>query len=44
MPAYNAAKTVEDTCREIPLEYRKRVILVDDNSSDDTTKVAKKWY
>jgi glycosyltransferase involved in cell wall biosynthesis len=42
MPAYNAAKTVEDTYREIPLEYRKHVILVDDNSSDDTTKVAKK--
>jgi glycosyltransferase involved in cell wall biosynthesis len=42
MPAYNAAKTVEDTYREIPLEYRKHIILVDDNSSDDTTKVAKK--
>jgi len=42
MPAYNAAKTVEDTYREIPLEYRKHVILVDDNSSDDTVKVAKK--
>ena len=41
MPAYNAAKTILDTYKEIPKEYRKNIILVDDNSSDDTVKVAK---
>lgn len=42
MPAYNAAKTVKDTYKEIPLEYRKYVILVDDKSQDNTVEVAKK--
>lgn len=42
MPAYNAAKTVKDTYKEIPKEYRKNVILVDDHSTDNTVEVAKK--
>lgn len=41
MPAYNAAKTVRDTYTEIPAKYRQHVILVDDNSKDDTVSVAK---
>jgi len=42
MPAYNAAKTVKDTYKEIPKRYRKHIILVDDHSSDNTVNVAKK--
>lgn len=42
MPAYNAAKTVLDTYQEIPTKYRKNIILVDDQSNDDTVDVAKK--
>jgi glycosyltransferase involved in cell wall biosynthesis len=42
MPAYNAARTVKDTYYEIPKKFRKHVILVDDESTDDTVKVAKK--
>lgn len=42
MPAYNAARTVKDTFKEIPKEYRKSIILTDDQSTDDTVKVAKK--
>lgn len=42
MPAYNAARTVKDTFKEIPKEFRKHIILVDDESTDDTVKVAKK--
>ncbi len=41
MPAYNAAKTVKDTYAEIPAKYRQHVILVDDNSKDDTVSVAR---
>lgn len=41
MPAYNAARTVVDTFAEIPEKYRKHVILVDDQSSDNTIEVAK---
>lgn len=42
MPAYNAARTVRDTFAEIPPEFRKNIILVDDHSTDDTVAVAKK--
>ncbi|MBK8782696.1 MAG: glycosyltransferase family 2 protein [Anaerolineales bacterium] len=41
LPAYNAAKTLERTINEIPEEYRKNIILVDDASKDDTVAVAK---
>src|SRR4030066_97131 len=42
MPAYNAAKTIVDTYKEIPEEYRKKIILTDDQSTDDTVNVEKK--
>lgn len=42
MPAYNAAKTVQDTYKEIPPKYREHVILVDDQSKDNTVEVAKR--
>lgn len=42
MPAYNAAKTVEQTFKEIPFNIVDEVILVDDHSKDETYEVAKK--
>ena len=42
MPAYNAERTVRDTYSEIPKNYKKYIILVDDRSSDATVKVASK--
>lgn len=41
MPAYNAARTLEQTVREIPdsVDFR---ILVDDGSSDETLRVAQR--
>ncbi|MBE0672361.1 MAG: glycosyltransferase family 2 protein [Anaerolineales bacterium] len=42
LPAYNAARTLERTLNEIPLEYRKHIILVDDASKDNTVEVAQK--
>lgn len=41
LPAYNAEKTLEQTYREIPLEVVDEVILVDDNSTDQTIEVGK---
>jgi glycosyltransferase involved in cell wall biosynthesis len=41
MPAYNAAKTVQDTVRELPDEVDIR-ILVDDSSVDDTARLAQR--
>lgn len=42
MPAYNAANTVKRTYVEIPREFRRNIILVDDGSSDNTVDIAKK--
>jgi len=42
LPAYNAAKTLEKTYREIDFGVVDDVILVDDNSKDDTIEVGKK--
>ena len=42
LPAYNAALTLENTYAEIPFDVVDEVILVDDNSSDDTVNVAKR--
>ena len=42
LPAYNAAKTLEKTFREIPLDIVDQVILVDDSSIDGTIELAKK--
>ncbi len=41
MPAYNAAKTLHLTYAGLPHEMVDRVILVDDASSDETTKIAR---
>lgn len=42
MPAYNAARTVKNTYSEIPAHLRTNIILVDDNSSDNTIAIARK--
>ncbi len=42
MPAYNAARTLKDTYLEIPPDLRENIILVDDQSSDNTIEIAKK--
>jgi glycosyltransferase involved in cell wall biosynthesis len=42
LPAYNAALTLERTYREIPFDIVDEVVLVDDNSRDDTVQVAQK--
>ena len=42
LPAYNAAKTLEQTYREIPFGVVDEVILVDDASGDETAGLAKK--
>ena len=42
LPAYNAEKTLEKTYVEIPMEIVDEVILVDDNSIDETYALAKK--
>lgn len=42
MPAYNAASTLQMTYDEIPKDIVDEVILVDDASSDQTLKEAKK--
>lgn len=41
LPAYNAARTLGQTYREIPFDIVDHVILVDDLSSDDTVGVAR---
>lgn len=42
MPAYNAARTLERTSAEIPLDYVDDVVLVDDGSHDETVALAKR--
>jgi glycosyltransferase involved in cell wall biosynthesis len=41
LPAYNAAKTLEQTYREIPFDLVDDVVLVDDASRDNTLDLAK---
>lgn len=41
LPAYNAAKTIEKTYREIPFDLVDDVILVDDHSRDNTSEVGR---
>ncbi len=41
MPAYNAALTLEKTYKEIDFTIVDDVVLVDDNSTDNTVEVAK---
>jgi glycosyltransferase involved in cell wall biosynthesis len=40
MPAYNAARTLADTCSAIPRDVVNEVLLVDDGSQDETLAVA----
>ena len=42
LPAYNAAKTIQRTVDEIPLEVVDDIILTDDASSDNTSELARK--
>ncbi|MBI2617146.1 glycosyltransferase family 2 protein [Candidatus Gottesmanbacteria bacterium] len=42
MPAYNAAKTLEKTYRDIPKGIVDEVIIVDDDSQDDTVTISQK--
>lgn len=42
LPAYNAAKTLEATYKEIPFEIVDEVILVDDKSNDNTVEEGKR--
>jgi glycosyltransferase involved in cell wall biosynthesis len=42
LPAYNAAKTLERTVRDIPRNIVDEIILVDDASRDNTVPLAKK--
>jgi len=41
LPAYNAAKTLERTYKEIPFDIVDDVVLVDDVSKDNTIEVAR---
>ena len=42
MPAYNAAKTLERTYRDLPMDVVDRIILVDDVSQDETVEIARR--
>lgn len=41
MPAYNTAKTIQKTYKDIPSEYKKNIIVIDDGSTDESVKVAR---
>ena len=41
MPAYNAARTIEETFRAIPEGYYDEIVVVDDHSRDDTVERAR---
>ena len=41
MPAYNAAETLERTYRDIPAGTYDEIILVDDNSEDNTAEISR---
>jgi glycosyltransferase involved in cell wall biosynthesis len=41
MPAYNAARTLEKTYADVPLDLVHHVILVDDVSVDETVEIAR---
>jgi glycosyltransferase involved in cell wall biosynthesis len=42
MPAYNAARTLEDTFRRIPAGYYDEIVVVDDASRDETADLARR--
>jgi len=42
MPAYNAAQTIEQTYREIPLDLVDEIVVTDDASADATVEIAQR--
>jgi len=42
MPAYNAARTIERTYAEIPLDIVDEVVVTDDASHDETVQIARR--
>lgn len=42
MPAYNAARTLERTVAEVPMDLVDEIVLTDDASSDQTVELARK--
>ena len=44
MPAYNAVRTLRQTCAELPREIVDEVLLVDDHSSDATVELARELH
>jgi glycosyltransferase involved in cell wall biosynthesis len=42
LPAYNATKTLERTCRDLPAGVVETVMQVDDVSQDDTVEIERK--
>lgn len=40
LPAYNAERTLEATVRDIPVDLKNQVLLVDDGSTDRTVQIA----
>lgn len=42
LPAYNAALTMEKTIAEVPMDIVDELVLVDDNSTDNSIEVAQR--
>src|SRR5207244_5420898 len=42
LPAYNAARTLEKTVQEIPTDIVDEILLIDDNSKDETIRIAQR--
>jgi glycosyltransferase involved in cell wall biosynthesis len=42
MPAYNAARTLERTVAEIPMDLVDEIVVTDDASHDDTVEIARR--
>ncbi len=40
MPAYNTAKTIRKTYKDIPSQFKKHIIMTDDGSTDESVKIA----
>jgi glycosyltransferase involved in cell wall biosynthesis len=44
MPAYNAVRTLRQTCAELPRDIVDEVLVVDDHSSDATVQLARELH
>jgi glycosyltransferase involved in cell wall biosynthesis len=44
MPAYNAVRTLRQTCEELPRDIVDEVLVVDDHSSDSTVELARELH